>query len=133
MWRLFQRRRSMTEPITQISARDLSSLLLSVPEKLIIFDLREQNEIDLYPYIIPGALLTTKVSVASLMPWAPPHSMVVVYATDQPPKDSSLPPLLTFDSKFHVLDGGLYAWWEARLPLESIKCLRRPSSVVRRR
>jgi len=132
MWRLFQRQHpSMQGSIAQISPAGLSSILVNCPDKLIIFDLREYNEIELYPYIIPGALLTTNVSLPTLMPSIPLRSAVVLYAADQTPKNYSLLRLRALGSKFYVLNGGLRAWWEAHLPLESVRCPRRPSSVSR--
>lgn len=132
MWKLFQRQRqSMEEPIPQISPEDLSSLFANGPNKLIVFDLRTHEEIDLYAYMIPGALLTTNVSLPTLVPSIPPRSTVVLYAAEQTPNNFHLPRLRAPDSKFYVLKGGLRAWWEAHLPLESVQWSRPPSSISR--
>lgn len=132
MWRLFQRqRRSMDEPIPQISPEDLSSMFVDCPNKPIMFDLRTRKEVDLYPYVIPGALLTTNVSVSTLLPSIPPRSTVVLYAAEQTPNNCSLARWQAPDSRFYMLKGGLRAWWEAHLPLESVQCSRHPSSISR--
>lgn len=132
MWKWFQRQRlSMEEPIPPISPEDLSSLFVNCRNKPITFDLRGHKEIDLYPYAIPGALLTTNVSLPTLMPSIPPRSTVVLYAAEQTPTNCRLARWRALDSRFYVLKGGLRAWWEAHLPLESVQCSRHPSSISR--
>lgn len=132
MWWAFRwQRLAMKDQISEISAAELSSLLVNLPHKLIIFDLRERNEIDLYPYGIPGALLTANVSLHLMLPAIPPQSTVVFYAADRKPIDFDLLHPFSLKPNFHLLKGGLRAWWEAHLPLERVLCLRRPSSVSR--
>lgn len=49
--------------MVEISAADLLALLEPLCSKLIILDLRRQDEVEHDPYVIPGALLMTKVGV----------------------------------------------------------------------
>lgn len=111
MWKLFQRNQGMVE----ISAADLSALLGPLFSKLIILDLRRQDEVERNPYIIPGALLTMKVDVPVLITWLPARSWVVLYATDDIPRSYSRLRLLRNDLSFYVVSAGLRAWWYAGL------------------
>jgi hypothetical protein len=106
--------------MVEISAADLSSLLGPLFSKLIILDLRRQDEVDNYPYIIPGALLTTKVDVPVLITWLPLRSWVVLYATDDVPRSSSRLHLLRNDLSFYVLSAGLRGWWSAGFAMETV-------------
>jgi len=106
--------------MVEISAADLSALLKPPCSKLIILDLRRQDEVENYPYIIPGALLTTKVDVPVLITWLPLRSWVVLYATDDMPKSYSRLHLLRNDLSFSVLSAGLRAWWSAGLAMDTV-------------
>ena len=119
MWRIFQGDRTLTG-ITEIRATDLSVLLTSLSSKLIILDLRRKDELDNYPYIIPGALLTAGMDLSALISWLPPHTWVVLYATDHIPRRCSRLHLLRNDSSFFVLSGGLRAWRDAGLAIEAV-------------
>ena len=105
MWKLFQRNQAQ-KGMVEISAADLSALLKPLCSKLIILDLRRQDEVEHYPYIIPGALLTTKVDVPALITWLPLRSWVVLYATDDMPRSYSRLHLLRNDLSFYVLSAG---------------------------
>ncbi len=85
MWRLFQQRQQMEEQLSQLGAADLYSQLVNCPDKLIVFDIREYSEIEIFPYIIPGAFLTTNVSLSATIPSIQPQSTVVLYASGQIP------------------------------------------------
>jgi len=119
MWEIFQRNRAK-KGVVEISAADLSALLKPLSGKLIILDLRRRDEVEHYPYIIPGALLTAKIDVPSLIGWLPPRTWVVLYATDDIPRSFSNLHLLRNDLNFYALNGGLRAWWRDDLEMESI-------------
>ena len=119
MWELLQRNQGL-RGMVEISPADLSALLGPLFSKLIILDLRRQDEVDHYPYIIPGALLTTKVDVPVLITWLPLRSWVVLYATDDVPRSYSRLHLLRNDLSFYVLSAGLRAWWRAGFAMETV-------------
>lgn len=119
MWKLFQRNRA-ARGIVEISAADLLALLEPLCGKLIILDLRRQDEVEHYPYVIPGALLTTRVDVPALITWLPLRSRVVLYATDNMPGSYSRLHLLRNDLSLYVLSGGLRAWWSAGFAMETV-------------
>src|SRR6202047_164425 len=85
MWKLFQRNRAL-RGMAEISAADLLVALEPLCSNPIILDLRGQDEVENYQYIIPGALLTTKVDVPALIGWLPPPNWVVLCATDKIPR-----------------------------------------------
>ena len=119
MWELLQRNQGL-RGMVEISPADLSALLGPLFSKLIILDLRRQDEVDHYPYIIPGALLTTKVDVPVLITWLPLRSWVVLYATDDVPRSYSRLHLLRNDLSFYVLSAGLRGWWSAGFAMETV-------------
>jgi rhodanese-related sulfurtransferase len=86
----------------------------------VVLDLRPRDEVEQYPYIIPGALLTTEVDLAKLVGWLPPRTWLVLYATDRIPQTCSHLRLLRDDLSFYVLTGGLRAWWDANLEMDSV-------------
>jgi rhodanese-related sulfurtransferase len=86
----------------------------------MIFDLRESTEIEGHPYAIPGALLTINVDFDVLIPWIPPGTVVILYATTGMPTRYACIHLLSRELRFYVLEGGLRSWWEAGLPLEQL-------------
>jgi rhodanese-related sulfurtransferase len=106
--------------ISQISAVELASLRLRAPDQLMIFDLRESGEIEEHSYTIPGALLTINVNFEALVPWIPPDTFVVLYATAEIPVRYAGIPLLSRELRFCSLEGGLRSWREAGLPLEQL-------------
>src|SRR5579862_6641583 len=116
MWELLQRNQG-PRGMVEISAADLSALLGLLFSKLIILDLRRQDEVDHYPYLIPGALLTTKVDVPVLITWLPLRSWVVLYSTDDVPRSCSRLHLLRNDLSFYVLSAG---WWSAGFAMETV-------------
>lgn len=119
MWELFQRNGAL-KGMVEISAEHLSVLLEPLCSKLIILDLRLRDEVEQYPRIIPGALLTAGMDVPALIGWVPPRTWVVLYATDRIPRSSSRLHLLRDDLSFFVLSGGLQAWWRADLAMEPV-------------
>lgn len=120
MWRIFQGNRAARE-ISEITAAELSVLLEHISSSLIILDLRRRDDVDRYPYIIPGALLTANVDVRALIGWLPSRTWVVLYATDHIPKGLNHLPLLRSDLKFCALSGGLQAWWRDDLEMETVE------------
>lgn len=106
--------------MAEIRAADLSVLLKPLCSKLIILDLRRRDELEGYPYVIPGALPTAGIHLPGLIGWLPPGSWVVLYAMDRIPRSSSRLDLLRDDSSFFVLSGGLRAWWAADLAMEAV-------------
>src|ERR1700734_1782355 len=119
MWKLFQRNRVLRE-MAEISAADLLVALEPLCSNPIILDLRGQDDVECYPYIIPGALLTMKVDVPALITWLPPRNWVVLYATDNIPRSCSRLHLLRNDLSFYVLSAGLRAWWRAGFAMETV-------------
>ena len=119
MWKLFQRNQAL-RGMVEISAADLLVALEPFASNPIILDLRGQDEVEHYPYTIPGALLTTKVDVPALIGWLPPRNLVVLYATDNIPRSYSRLHLLRDDLSFCVLSGGLRAWWSAGFTMETV-------------
>ncbi|HXO33738.1 MAG TPA: hypothetical protein VN901_15415 [Candidatus Acidoferrales bacterium] len=119
MWKIFQRNRSLGR-MMGISTEHLSVLMETLCSRLIILDLRRRDEVEHYPYIIPGALLTTKVDVPALIGWLPPRNCVVLYATDNVPKSYSRFHRLRKDLSFYVLSDGLRAWWNAGFAMETV-------------
>lgn len=121
MWKLFQQRRQkMEEELSQLSASDLHSQLVTFSDKFVIFDIRGRREVEMFPYIIPGALLTTNVSLSAMISSIPPQSTVVLYASDNIP-DNCIPHWAMGPGlRGCVLNGGLRAWYTARLPMESV-------------
>ena len=69
---------------------------------------------------IPGALLTANVNFEELVPWIPPDTFVVLYATAEMPVRYAGIPLLSRELRFCSLEGGLRSWREAGLPLEQL-------------
>lgn len=84
----------------------------------MIFDLRQSSEVDRYPCIIPDALLTTNVDLFELVRWIPPETIIVLYATEQIPRECALLNIGASESTVYALKGGLRSWLEARLPTE---------------
>lgn len=113
--------RNRSEPgMSQISVVELASLLVLAAEGLMIFDVREVNEVEEHPYAIPGALLTTNVNLDALVPWIPLNTIVVLYATANIPARYAFLHLLSGQVRFYALEGGLRSWTEAGLPLEDV-------------
>jgi hypothetical protein len=119
VWEIFQRNRT-ARGILEISAAELSALLKPFFSKLMILDLRRRDEVEHYPLIIPGALLTAKMDVPGLIGWLPPRTWVVLYATDDIPRSFRNLHLLRNDLNFFALSGGLRAWWRDELEMESV-------------
>jgi hypothetical protein len=120
MWRIFQGNRA-ARGISEITVAELSVVLEPLSSSLIILDLRRRDDVDRYPYIIPGALLTANVDVRALIGWLPSRTWVVLYATDHIPKGLNHLPLLRSDLKFYAWSGGLRAWWRDDLELETVE------------
>jgi hypothetical protein len=120
MWRIFQGNRAARE-ISEFTVAELSVVLEPLSSSLIILDLPRRDDVDRYPYIIPGALLTANVDVRALIGWLPSRTWVVLYATDHIPKGLNHLPLLRSDLKFYAWSGGLRAWWRDDLELETVE------------
>lgn len=90
------------------------------PEALIIFDLRHSAEVERFPFVIPGALLTTRVNLLDLVDWIPPGAIVVLYGAERNSAYSNLVYRLPQDAHFHLLEGGVKSWQHARLPMEPV-------------
>jgi hypothetical protein len=120
MWKLFQRDQAL-RGVVKISALDLSVLLKSLDSRLIVFDLRGRDDAEQYPYIIPGALLTTETELLALIGWLPPSTPLVLYAMDRIPQSCFRLPPLRNDLSFYTLIGGLRAWWEADCEMDSVE------------
>jgi hypothetical protein len=67
---------------------------------------------------IPGALLTANVNFEELVPWIPPDTFVVLYATAEMPARYAGIHLLSRELRFCSLEGGLRSRRKASLPLE---------------
>lgn len=106
--------------MVELTAENLSGLLEPLFSKLIMLDLRRREEVEQYPYIIRGGLLTTKIDPPTLIEWVPPQSWVILYAMDRIPQSCSHLHLLRNDLSFYVLSGGLRAWWAAGLQMDSV-------------
>jgi hypothetical protein len=119
MWGIFQRNRAL-RGMVEISAEHLSVVMEPLCGKLMILDLRQRDEVEEYPRIIPGALLTAGMDVPALIGWMPPQTRIVLYATDRIPGSCSRLHLLRNDLSFYVLSGGLRAWWAADLAMDSV-------------
>lgn len=119
MWKIFERDLK-PKGIVEIRATDLSVLLEPLSSKLIILDLRRRDELERYPYVIPGALLTAGIDLPGLIGWLPTGTWVVLYATDCIPRSCSRLHLLRDDLSFFVLRGGLRAWWAADLAMQAV-------------
>ena len=70
MWKIFQRERTLTG-MMEIRAADLAVLLKPLCSKLMILDLRRRDELERYPYIIPGAPPTAGIDLPGLIGWLP--------------------------------------------------------------
>jgi hypothetical protein len=120
MWKLFQRNQAL-RGMVKISALDLSFLLKSPDSRLIVFDLRGRDEVEQYPYIIPGALLTAVTELPALIGCLPPLTPLVLYAMDRIPQSCFRLRLLRNDLSFYTLIGGLRAWWDANFEMDSVE------------
>lgn len=130
MWHVFQafRRHKVAKvaapdriesgPITEINPRELVLLLIHIPHRVIIFDLRQSGEVERHPFTVPDALLTTNVDLFELMPWIPPETIAVFYAAEHIPRDYVLPVARSNESNTYVLKGGLRSWCESGFPVE---------------
>lgn len=103
-----------------IDAATLASLSDRTGANLILFDLRELQEIEKFSYSIPGALLTTNTSFPTLIRWVPPASTIAVFASETVPSDDARLRLRMKKLKLYSLDGGLRSWCKAGLPVEPV-------------
>jgi len=120
-----EQRPALNSNATLIRNEQLLALYSQTPEKLIIFDLRPFAEVERFPFIIPEALLTTRVNLLDLVDWIPPQAIVVVYGADRITAHRDLIERLPQDAHFHLLEGGVKGWQRARLPMEPVSELRR--------
>lgn len=126
MWNLIQaflghseaQRPASSSNATVIGNEQLLAIYGQSQERLILFDLRHDAELEKFPFIIPGALLTTRVSVLDLADWIPPQAIVVLYGADDISAHSDLIERLPQDAHFYLLEGGVKGWQRARLPME---------------
>jgi rhodanese-related sulfurtransferase len=103
-----------------IDPKSLASLSDRSGANLLLFDLREMEEIEKFSFSIPGALLTTNVNFATLFRWIPPASTVAVFASETiQPHDTRLR-LQPKKLSLYSLDGGLRSWCKAGLPVEPV-------------
>ncbi len=103
-----------------IDAASLASLSDRSGANLILFDLRELEEIEKFSFSIPGSLLTTHVSLSTLSRWVPPASTVAVFASETIPLHDARLRLRKKKFKLYSLDGGLRSWCKAGLPVEPV-------------
>jgi rhodanese-related sulfurtransferase len=103
-----------------IGAAALASLSDRSGANLILFDLRELEEIEKFSFSIPGALLTTNVNLPRLVRWVPPTSTVAVFASESIPSHDARLRVRTQKITFYSLDGGLRSWCKAGLPVEPV-------------
>lgn len=106
--------------VRSIETAELATLIDRAAGKIMIFDLREPAEIDAYPYAIQDALLTINIDLDALIPWIPPKTVVVLYASGNLPAHCDLPNPDSRKLKFLALKDGLHAWREAGLPMEDV-------------
>lgn len=126
MWNLIQaflghsegQRPASSPNATVIGNEQLLGIYGQSQERLILFDLRHPAELEKFPFVIPGALLTTRVTVLELADWIPPQAIVVLYGADHISAYSDLIERLPHDAHFYLLEGGVKAWQHARLPME---------------
>lgn len=121
MWKILKN--PLSKRMDSINVTEFLQLLESVPDKIIIFDVRDRSEINAYPRMIPQALLATDLSLSALMPWLPPEMWVVLYGENSVSENSISRDYETLrtlrpDARFRALKGGLRAWWEAQLETE---------------
>ena len=90
-------------------------------ERLILFDLRQKDDVDRFPFIIPGALLTTSANVLDLVDWIPPQAIVVLYGAEKMSAHAGLIARLPQDAYFYLLEGGIKSWRIAQFPMEPIE------------
>ena len=105
---------------TVIGNDQLLALIGQGEENLILFDLRGSAEVQRFPFIIPGALLTTRVSLLELADWIPPRAVVVLYGAGQISSHAEFIERLPLDAHFYLLDGGVKSWCQARFPMEPV-------------
>ena len=103
-----------------IDAASLASLSDRAGANLILFDLRELEEIEKFSFSIPGSLLTTHVSFSALLRWVPPASTVAVFASETISSHDARLRLRKKKFKLYSLDGGLRSWCKAGLPIEPV-------------
>jgi rhodanese-related sulfurtransferase len=103
-----------------IDAPSLASLSDRAGANLIVFDLRDLQEIEKFSYSIPGALLTTNLNFRMLVRWVPAASTLAVFASETlSPHDARLR-LPARKITLYALDGGLRSWCKAGLPVEPV-------------
>jgi len=118
-----ERSSALSSHTVSISNEELVALLGQIGEKLILFDLRPSAEVERFPYIIPGALLTTHAKLLDLAHWIPPEAIVVLYGAEKISAYFDLLTLLHRDTHFYLLERGIKAWRQARLPMEAVNQL----------
>jgi hypothetical protein len=109
--------KALAHPIDAVS---LASLSDRTGANLILFDLRQLQEIEQFSYSIPGALLTTNVNFPVLVRWVPPASTVAVFASESIPSHDERLGLPARKMTLYALDGGLRSWCKAGLPVEPV-------------
>lgn len=129
MWNLLQAIRNtkhveqpqLASNATLIDSDHLLILYGQSSEKLILFDLRRKDEIDRFPFMIPGALLTTSVNILDLVDWIPSQAIVVLYGAEKIAAHADLIERLPADAHFYLLEGGIRSWKIAKFPMEPIE------------
>jgi hypothetical protein len=106
---------------TLIDSEHLLILYGQSAEKLTLFDLRQKDDIDRFPFMIPGALLTTSANVLDLIDWIPPQAIVVLYGAEKISAHADLIASLPADAHFYLLEGGIKSWRIAKFPMEPIE------------
>jgi rhodanese-related sulfurtransferase len=105
---------------TLINNDQLVAIYGQIGEKLIAFDLRRAGEVERFPYVIPGSLLTTRVNLVDLANWIPPEAVVVLCGAGRISEHYDLIRLLPQDAHFYLLEGGIKSWVQAQLPMEPV-------------
>ena len=105
---------------TVIGNEQLLALIGQGEENLIVFDLRGSADVQRFPSIIPGALLTTRVSLLEMADWIPPRAIVVLYGAGQINNHAEQIERLPRDAHFYLLEGGVKSWCQARFPMEPV-------------
>lgn len=116
-----EKRQNLSSNATLIDSQHLLILYGQSAEELILFDLRQTDELERFPFIIPGALLTNRARILDVMDWIPPQAIVVLYGAEKISAYSDLIRRLPQDAHFYLLENGVKSWRHAKFPMEPIE------------